>query len=84
MYSLSMQMMLMKVTLIALLGGLAVAEVSDYDLVPYTSYNYDPLHSPYTSKYDPVQHHFGVRQDIGLDIAGPYLASLGVISPPYT
>ena len=77
-----MQIMLMKVTLIALLGGVAVAEVSNYEPVhsPYTS-NYDP--TPYTSNYDPIQHHFGVRQD-AVDIAGPYLASLGVVSPPYT
>jgi len=54
-------MMLMKVTLMALLG-VAVADVS-----------------PYTSNYDPVQHHFGVRQDgIDIDIAGSYIASLGV------
>jgi len=50
-------MMLMKVTLMALLG-VAVADVS-----------------PYTSNYDPVQHHFGVRQDGGVD---PLIAGLGV------
>merc|ERR1711953_1063896 len=50
------KMMLMKVTLMALLG-VAVADVS-----------------PYTSNYDPVQHHFGVRQD-GVD---PLVAGLGV------
>jgi len=31
--------------------------------------------SPYTSNYDPVQHHFGVRQDGGVD---PLIAGLGV------
>jgi len=48
--------MLMKVTLMALLG-VAVADVS-----------------PYTSNYDPVQHHFGVRQDA----VDPLVAGLGV------
>ena len=62
--------MLMKVTLLALLGGVAVAEVS----------NYEPVHSPYTSKNDPVQHYFGARQDGILDY-GPYLASVGMVSP---
>ena len=57
--SLSRQIMLRKVTLMALLG-VAVADVS-----------------PYTSNYDPVQHHFGVRQD-GVD---PLVAGLGVVSP---
>merc|ERR1712029_872230 len=50
------KMMLMKVTLMALLG-VAVAGVS-----------------PYTSNYDPVQHHFGVRQDS----VDPLVAGLGV------
>ena len=74
--------MLMKVTLLALLGGVAVAEVSNYEPVhsPYTSSNYEPVHSPYTSKNDLVQHYFGARQDGILDY-GPYLASVGMVSP---
>ena len=75
-----LQIMLMKVTTLmaALLGpGVAVAEVSNY-VEPFPS-PYAPLSS---SSYDPVQHAFGVRQDgIDIDIAGSYIASLGVVNP---
>merc|ERR1711953_12771 len=73
--SLSRQIMLRKVTLMALLG-VAVAEVSNYDSV-HSPYTYDSVHSPYTTKYDPLQHYFGVRQD-GLLNMDPMVAGLGV------
>merc|ERR1711953_546248 len=73
--SLSRQIMLRKVTLMALLG-VAVAEVSNYDSV-HSPYTYDSVHSPYTTKYDPLQHYFGVRQD-GLLNMDPMIAGLGV------
>ena len=75
--SLSRQIMLRKVTLMALLG-VAVAEVSNYDSV-HSPYTYDSVHSPYTTKYDPLQHYFGVRQD-GLLNMDPMIAGLGVVS----
>ena len=75
--SLSRQIMLRKVTLMALLG-VVVAEVSNYDSV-HSPYTYDSVHSPYTTKYDPLQHYFGVRQD-GLLNMDPMIAGLGVVS----